>query len=258
MLKKKNALIVYVYVGAALFLLGSTRSVRAVDVLVYSDGTHHSFAATAALNIDPTATIANAAAFNGLLGSQSWDVVFIDCPGTNPNGGWQPTIDFIGNGGKVAMSFWDWDNSDGFGDPGLVPAFGATGTTNSFSVNGRTLTDAGTTAVFNGVTMPNSDWHDHWADDGDAFAFTLDSGTVGMANFSGITDPVMILGNGGRTIAAFVIDEAGGSWISDGSAVQLWENMYSILVPEPSTSCLLVIIASGLYLRARPRRSRIV
>jgi hypothetical protein len=222
----------------------------AAEILVYDENSIHHYAATAAAGIDPTPTIANSTTFNSLLTSQPWSAVFIDCPGVVPSTGWLPTINFIQSGGKVAMSFWDWDNDDGKGNPALLPAFGVNGTS-SFALPGRTLTDAGTTSVFNGVTMPNSDWFDNWGDDGDAFGFTGASGTVPMAYLSGFSNPVMVLGNGGRTIATFVIDEAGPVWLGNGSAVRLWGNMYNSLVPEPSSFCLLV--ASALILLTRPR-----
>ena len=236
---------------AAVLVSISCAQIAAADILVYDQSSEHHFAATAAANIDPAAVIANAGSFNALLASQSWDAVLIDCPSTQPTGGWQPTIDFIGNGGKVAMSFWDWDNNSGAGHPDLVSAFGSSGIAETVSLDGRTLVDAGTTAVFDGVSMPNSDWHDHWADDGDAFGFALASGTIGMASLSGIADPIMVLGNGGRTIAAFIIDEAGNTWLNNGSGVRLWENMYYSLVPEPNSSSLLIIAGFALLTRRR-------
>jgi hypothetical protein len=231
------------------------RSAAAVEILVYDHNTVHHFAAAAATSFDPTPTIGNSATFNGLLASQSWDAVLIDCPSTAPLGGWVPTIDFVKNGGRVAMSFWDWDNDSAAGSPLLPPAFGIAGTT-TFSLTGRTLTDAGTSAVFAGVSMPNSDWHDHWSDDGDGFGFLLGSGTVGLANLSGIANPVMARGNGGRTIAAFLVDEAGNTWLNNGSAVNLWENMYLNLVPEPASVTLLVLGVVAMLGPTTRRRTR--
>jgi hypothetical protein len=242
--------------AAALLCAICSPMAAAIDILVFDDNTVHGLAATAATNIDPTAVIGDSANFNTLLASQSWDAVLIDCPSNTPSGGWLPTIAFIANGGKVAMSFWDWDNDSGQGDPGLAAAFGSSGVTADYSLSGRTLTDAGTTPVFSGVTMSNSDWHDHWGDDGDAFGFTVVSGTVGMANLSGITDPVMVRGNGGRTIAAFLIDEAGDTWLSDGSGVTLWENMFYNLVPEPTAGALFVMGALACIARRPPARQR--
>src|SRR5215212_4200695 len=109
----------------------------AVELLVFDQNTDHHFAKTAAAGIDSTPTIATASTFNSLLTSQPWSAVFIDCPSDIPATGWQPTINFIQNGGKVIMSFWDWDNSDALGNPALLPAFGLT-STSSFSVDGRT------------------------------------------------------------------------------------------------------------------------
>ncbi len=235
-----------------IFLLtGSYLTASAAEILVYDNNSNNHYAATAAAGIDPTPTIANSNTFNSLLTSQPWTAVFIDCPGTAPSSGWQPTINFTQSGGKVVMSFWDWDNDSSFGNPALLPAFGVTGTS-TIELPGRTLTDAGTTSVFNGVTMPNSSWTDNWGDDGDAFGFTAASGTVPMAYISGFSNPVMVLGNSGRTIATFLIDEAGPIWQGDGSAVRLWRNMYNTLVPEPSSLCLLVGSALILFTRVRP------
>jgi hypothetical protein len=224
----------------------------AADILVYDENTRHNLAATAAANIDPTAVVGNHLTFNTLLQSQEWDAVLIDCPSTIPLEGWQPTIDYINNGGRVAMSFWEWANEFGFGSPGLLPAFGIESSTGLFSSDGRTLIDSGETNVFDGVTMPNTNWHDHWGIDGHGLAFSPASGSIGMAYLSGIDDPVMVQGNGGRTIAAFLIDDIGNTWLSNGSGVRLWENMYRSLVPEPGSLSLLAI--ASLVLLRRPSR----
>ena len=119
----------------AIALVTSVHASRlsALNVLVYDDNNMNHFAATAATAITPTRTLANSSTFNSLLSSQSWDVVLIDCPGVTP-GNWQPTINYINGGGKVVMSFWDWDNNSGAGNAGLLPAFGLSGTSTELSL----------------------------------------------------------------------------------------------------------------------------
>lgn len=239
----------------AVFVVASlARSSPAINILVYDDNSVHQLAATAALNIDAGSVIGNAANFNTLLTSQVWDVVLIDCPSNTPSGGWGPTISYVNGGGRAVMSFWDWDNDAAAGDPALLPAFGLTGA-NSMSLTGQTLTDTGASNIFLGVSMPNSDWHDHWFDDGDGYTFTLASGTVGLANLTSVAGPVIAQGNNGRTIAAFVIDEAGDTWIADGSGVQLWENMaLATAIPEPTSVALLAFGAIAFVPLARGLR----
>jgi hypothetical protein len=193
------------------------------NILVYDDNSVHQYAVQAATNIDAAGTVvADATNFNTLLVSQSWDMVAVDAPSNIPAGGWTPLIAYVQAGGCVMMSFWDWDNDAGFGDPALPGAFDVQ-VVNSISLVGQTLDDSGTSGLFAGVTMPNSDWDDVFGDDGDEFN---PLGTaVGVAHIGNPATPVMVRGNEGRTIAAFLIDEAGDTWQNDGSAVQLWENM---------------------------------
>ena len=193
-----------------------------MKILVYDENTLHGFAATAAQNLSPTGTtIASAADFNTLLTTGAWDAVAVDCPSSIPTGGWTSLINYVNSGGEAILSFWDWDNDSGFGAAGLPGAFDVS-VSSSISLLGATLTDSGTSPTFFSVTMPNSDWHEHWGDDGDQFNLLA---AQGLAHIGNPATPVLARGNGGRTIAAPVLDEAGDIWIGDGSAVQLWENM---------------------------------
>ena len=196
------------------------------SILVYDNNTQHGFAATAAQNLSFFGTtVAGAANFNTLLTTGAWDAVAVDCPSTIPTGGWTALINYANAGGRVVMSFWDWDNSAGAGAAGLPGAFDVSVTGSDLNlVNGVTsLQDTGSSPAFLGVTMPNASWHGHWTDDGDQF--NLLAGAKGLAHVGTASTPVMARGNGGKTIAAFAVDDAGDTWINDGSAVQLWENM---------------------------------
>jgi hypothetical protein len=203
---------------------GALKAGALLDILVYDNGDPaKGFAADAALNVSPFGTtIAGGSNFNSLLTGGGWDVVAVDCPNFGPSGDWGPLINYVNSGGRVVMSFWDWDDSSGFGDPALPGAFDVS-IWSSYSWNGLTLSDQGTSPAFLGVTMPNSDWDDAWVDDGDEFVPL--GGAIGLAHVGDPTTPVMVRGNGGRTIAAPVIDEAGATWVGDGSGVRLWENL---------------------------------
>lgn len=206
---------------AACAALPAQTSAGASQVLVYDNGnTNNQLAQTAALNLYPgSVTVANSGAFNTTLNSQAWDAVLLDCPGTIPSGGWQDLIDFVDAGGVAVLAFWDWDSSS---NAGLVAAFDCSAP-NTFSLSSQTLEDLGTSDVFEGVTMPVSDWSSYWSDDGDEF--TPINGAVGLAHLGNPAKPVMVLGNEGRTIATFALDESGPTWLSDGSGVRVWENM---------------------------------
>jgi hypothetical protein len=228
------------------------------EILVYDNDTINHLAKQAALAISPTAVIANSSNFNTLLTSQAWTVVLVDAPNNTPSNGsgkWTPLINYVNGGGRVAMSFWDWNNANGEGDAALPGAFAVTAGA-GFSEIGRTLTDTGNTSVFLGVTMPNSSWNENWGIDGNSF--TVGGGTVDMAHLSSVAGSVMALGNSGRTIAALIIDEAGPTWLGDGSGVDLWTNMYYQVVPEPGA---VTLFGSGLLgllglLRLRRRAKR--
>jgi hypothetical protein len=201
----------------------STAAGSVFSILVYDENTQHGFAASAALNVSFFGTtIANASNFNTLLASGNWNAVAVDCPSTIPSGGWNGLINYVNGGGEAVLSFWDWDNDSGAGAAGLPGAFDVS-VSSTISLTGATLTNSGSSPAFLGVTMPNSDWHTHWGDDGDQFNPL--AGAYGLAHIGTSSTPVLVRGNAGRTIAAPALDEAGDTWINDGSAVQLWQNM---------------------------------
>jgi hypothetical protein len=222
-------------------------------ILVYDQNTNNGYAATAASTLSTSVTVADSSNFNTLLTGQAWSLVLVDCPSTVPGGGWTDLINYVNGGGATVMSFWDWDNDSGQGDPGLAGAFDFTSATSISLTDGvSTLTAAATpagTAVFFGVPgMPHSSWFNSWLDDGDAFGFT---GATALADLSDAADPVMILNSTGNAIAAFVIDE----WSGLG-AVELWENMGSyvlfgeavgrpIPVMHPVGIAVLVLLIAG-------------
>ena len=70
-------------------------------------------------------------------------------------------------------------------------------------------------------------WHNHWNDDGDTF--TVTGGGVGLAHFGDPTRPAVVLGNQGRTLAMPCWDEAGDTWLNDGSGALLWENVFDLM-----------------------------
>jgi hypothetical protein len=202
---------------------GSGAAVGLSKILVYDNDTQHGLAADAAFNVSFFGTtVATSSNFNSLLTSQSWDVVAVDSPNFIPSGGWTALINHVNAGGAAILSFWDWDNSSGFGQAGLTTAFDVS-VSSSISFTGTTLTDAKVSPAFLGVTMPNSSWGSTWNDDGDQF--TPLAGAQGLAHIGTPATPVLVRGNGGKTIAAPVLDEAGAVWVGDGSGVQLWENM---------------------------------
>ncbi len=193
----------------------------AVDtILVYDEDTVNSLAATAATNVSPLGTtVAGFSNFNTLLGG-GWDVVVVDCPNTQPSGGWGPLINYVNGGGRVVASFWNWD-----AEASLSSAFDVS-VSSSFSLTSPStlfLSDSDTSPAFVGVTMPNGDWNNNFNDDGDEFIPL--GGAFGIGHVGSSSTPAMVLGNNGLTIASFVIDEAGPTWLGDGSAVQLWENL---------------------------------
>ena len=225
----RNFLLIGVFCGACLV------TAAAQNILVYDENTNNQYALQGAQAIPgATVTRAGSASFIGDLAGGPWDVVAVDCPSSIPAGGWGALQTYVSAGNPVVMGYWDWD---AYG--GLTGAFDATVTATISSV-GQTLEDMGTTPIFAGVTMPHSAGSDSWYDDGDTFR----PGTgFGAAKFSAYADPVMVVGNGGSTIASFVIDE----WIGS-DAITLWTNMINY-VPEPASVSLLAL--GGLALLRR-------
>jgi hypothetical protein len=196
---------------------------------VYDENSVQGLAEAGALLVAPAGpagtTVAGAANFNTQLTTNGpWDVVAIDCPSSIPTGGWDDVIDYANAGGSVVMSFWDWDNSGGQGDPGLPGAFGLDGTISKIDlIDGVTnyfgLATAIDMGLFNGVDTSNDDWVDNWADDGDNFDLGSGATAIGAIGFG----VVHSRRNNGNAIAVFVLDEAGPTWAAD--ARNLWRNM---------------------------------
>lgn len=217
------------------------------QILVYDNAnTSFSLAQTAANNLYPTSvTVANASTFNSTLNSQAWDAVLLDCPGNTPTGGWTDLVNFVDNDGVAVLSFWDWDGSS---NAILLTPFEVSSPV-SFGLTSQTFTDSGTSEVFEGVTMPISDWASRWSDDGDEF--TPINGAVGLGHFGNPAKLTMVLGNEGRTIATFVHDESGPTWIGDGSGVRLWENMLNeVLNRFPTLEVLEILPGQFITLSA--------
>jgi hypothetical protein len=108
---------------------------------------------------------------------------------------------------------------------------------------GTTLQDSGTSSIFDGVTMPMSDWHDHWIDDGDIF---IPIGTaIGLAHIGDPLLPTFLLGNNGNTIATPLLDEAGTTWLDDESGAKLWENMIRLVLSNCPTGAAAEVIRAG-------------
>lgn len=226
-------------------IMAGAAATASAQVLVYDQNSNNHYAQAGAAGAGLGAvTVADASNFNTLLTTGTWQVVAVDCPSTFPSDNWAGLAAYVSGGGRAVMSFWDWDGSS-FG--GVRTAFGAT-SVQTFSTVGRTLSPAATalgTQLFDGVAgVPHSDWSDAWGDDGDAFAMA--AGGEAGAIMSGFANPAIFRGNGGRTIASFVIDE----WRGDG-APRLWQNMMRSVIPAPSTG--LAFAVAGLA-AARRRR----
>jgi len=226
----------------ALLTVGVSTTARAqLEILVYDNNTQNHYAQTAANNLSTSVTVADVSTFNGLLTSQTWDLVLVDAPSDYPD--WGDLVTYTSGGNCVVMSFWLWND-----EPSLQAPFGFTGTTSFGLVDGQSIIDAAPTAagtaVFAGVPgVPHSSWYDHWGDDGDVFTFTGGNAIANLSTAAALLGPAIIENATGNAIAAFLIDE----WNGPG-AVELWEGMANrCLSSVPSTSRTgLILLAMGL------------
>ena len=207
-------------VAALLAVAGSAFS---QDFLVLDQNSRNSYALTAAGNLG-AATQAGVGDFNALLGSQAWDAVIVDMPSTLLTD-FNPLINYINSGGRVVVSTW--------GDPGfggwaqLLTPMGATGGTSFSTQSNPSITSTGTpeaVAIFTGITLPITSFDQFWGSDG--AQATLAGGSVGVAQQGGVGNPIVWVGNGGSTIASWVIDEMTDA----GQAVLLWENYINFVL----------------------------
>ncbi len=124
----------------------------ATAILVFDENSQHGLAWTAAQNLaGGGAVLSGMADFDTQLAAGGWDVVAVDCPSNIPAAGWGALEAYVNGGGRVVMTYWDWDGS--YVPHNLVSAFGATATTGDVSWGaGTSLTDMGTSSIFAGVT----------------------------------------------------------------------------------------------------------
>lgn len=198
----------------------------AVDVLVYEDDTENSWAVGGVYSLSANFSVVGSSQFNSFLTAPEldWDLVLVDCPNNTPTGGWGDLISWVNGGGPAVMSFWDWDNSSGVGDPDLASAFGYTGTTTIELTASDTYAAAvtpGGSHVHAGVgDLPNSTWSETWGDDGDVFSLAPGAEVLGGISGGAASGPVVIRNPDGNAVASFVLD----SWESS-EAERLWRNL---------------------------------
>jgi hypothetical protein len=200
------------------------------NVLVLDGGTDNAYAVLAASTLAANYSVVDESQFNAFLtaGDRGWDLVLVDVPSTPPQGGWGDLIAYANSGGPVVMSFWDWGNNFGAGDPALFGLFGFTSATPislaAGDVYDQAATPPGVYAHAGVAEMPHSSWSGSWTSDGDVFGLAAGSQTIGVLNSS---EPVVIQNAGGNAIAAFLID----SWAGDG-AETLWRNLALRVLPR--------------------------
>lgn len=212
----------------ALAVVGLCATAQAQNVLVYDSGVHQQAWAAALVKAPVSSTLATNADFTAKVQSGAYEIVVANAPsGILPAGAWPALAAHVAGGGRASLAFWDWDNDIGYGDPALLTAFEVSAPVSISLGPGFLLQDSGTTGLFQGVTMPNADWHSHWGDDGDTF--TVTGGGVPVAHFGDPARPTVVLGNAGRTLAMPCFDEAGDTWLNDGSAARLWENVFDLM-----------------------------
>ena len=225
---------------AATALLATFQTAAAEQILVFDNSVHKSAQLTAEARYPGQVTLATSANFDTLVPSQPWDLVLVNCPSTKP-ATWLPLAFYILGGGRTVISYWDFDDASWPGTQELLfaseVALGGT-----IVLNGDTLTDADTSNAFFEIPMPNSDWDSHWGDDGDSFQ--LLGAAKGLAYIGQVADPVMVLGNNGRSLLLPVMDEVGSSWTTAGHDRTFWNNVIDVV--WNNGSCLHYHGALGL------------
>ena len=115
------------WIGSASALLLLASAATGQTILVYDSGNHLQCWGAAQAKYPGSSTLATNADFTTKLQSGVYDVVVASAPsGLLPSGAWPALSNFVGGGGRAALSFWDWDNDAGYGDPLLLTAFEVT------------------------------------------------------------------------------------------------------------------------------------
>jgi len=220
----------------------------AVSILAFDDNTSNGRAISALDSLGLAYTQAGSGNFNTLLTGATWDLVVLDIPSNEPDGGYGDLISYIGGGGRAIMSFW-WLQEY----PGLAAAFGVTQVSSFSSPQDVYRWDAAH-PIF---THPNAvgdltSWTDNWADDGDKLALGADLSAFAVAGFTvapAVGEGAIIVGNQGRTIYnGFLFDEL-------DNAVPLIQNeILFALSPEPSSILLVCVGFGALGVAVRRRR----
>jgi len=218
--------------------------VLATEILLYDHNTDNHNAQAALDNLGLTYTVANAINFNTLLTGSSWDLVVMDVPGTMPNEGFDPLVDYVEGGGSAIMSFWWLQNQ-----PELEGAFEAESVSSFGTPQDVYSWDLGH-PIWDGVGTLTA-WTNSWDDDGDELVLPVSGVALGgFAPGAGTADMAAIIYSGNTIYNGFLFDE-----MTDANGVQLIENEVSLLldVPEPGTVLLLGLGLVGVAVR-RMRR----
>ena len=217
---------------AMFLLLGISNLLEAQKIVVFDFDSNNNYAVTAANNISSDVTvITDATNLPTDLTAEAWDLVLIDSPSFCDGIAFSTLPGYINSGGKVVMSYWDWDESSCTLPAEMPSAFGYMSTSTFSGLSTSELTAADNPiadVIFEGNPgMPHSTWFNQWFDDGDAFGFTEGMPIAYILEIS--DDPVIVKNPSQNAIAAFLIDE----WSGVG-AVELWEGMANCLLSPPS------------------------